>query len=160
MSGSPINISKTLYIHFKEQYITSSDKLMFPKQTSISFTDTTFDEHFGAYSLLPTTISAVQNVSEQIYHDNCRKSPIENVIDKSSTEELIFWFITRRRSRKKTNIFDYLWNGPFSSWIGQGIHIILFSIVFCTVLLFCFWYFWVLMTICMKLYQRPKSEFW
>ena len=58
-------------------------------------TDTTFDEHFGAYSLLPTTISAVQNVSEQIYHDNCRKSPIENVIDKSSTEELIFWFITR-----------------------------------------------------------------
>ena len=63
---------------------------MFPKQTSISFTETTFDEHFGAYSLLPTTISAVQNVSEQIYHDNCRKSPIENVIDKSSTEELIF----------------------------------------------------------------------
>ena len=35
-----------------QQFITSSEKLMFPKQTSISFTETTFDEHFGAYSLL------------------------------------------------------------------------------------------------------------
>ena len=66
-----------------------------------------------------------------------------------------FLFYQRKRGAEKKNIFTL--KRPLQQL--NRIRNTFFFVCFFLCIMF-FWYFWVFMTICMNLYERPKFEFW